>query len=58
MIYLENEKDLKFKILDDKLISQFNDNINKFNLVINNADGKIYEFMEFKKHKESILKSC
>ncbi len=58
MIYLNDEKKLAFKILDEKLLFQFKENINKFNLVLNNSDGKIYEFMEFKKHKESTLKLC
>jgi hypothetical protein len=55
MIYLENEKKVRFKVLDNKLLLCFKENIDKFNLVLNNTDGKVYEFMEFKKYKDSIL---
>ena len=53
LIYINQRKELSFKILNQQEILFVKENIKKLNLIINNKDGRIYEFNKFKEYKEA-----
>ena len=53
LIYVNQRKELAFKILSQEEISFVKQNTDKIKLIIDNKDGRIYEFNKFKEYKES-----
>jgi len=53
LIYVNQRKELAFKILSQEEISFVKDNTDKIKLIIDNKDGRIYEFNKFKEYKEA-----
>jgi len=52
IIYLNLKKTLSFKIIGENEKYVFKNNINQFNLVVNDKSGTVYEYNDFKKYKE------
>jgi hypothetical protein len=52
LIYVNTNKKLSFKILSKEEISFVKQNLDKIKLIIDNKDGRIYEFNNFKDYKE------
>jgi len=52
LIYINKRKEIAFKILDQETIAFVKKNPDKIKLIIDNKDGRIYEFNKFKEHKE------
>jgi len=52
LIYINQRKELAFKILNQEDITFFKRNTDKIKLIIDNKDGRIYEFNKFKEYKE------
>ena len=52
LIYINKEKEIAFKILNRDEVIFVKENANKIELIINNKDGRIYEFNKFKEYKE------
>jgi hypothetical protein len=53
LIYINEKKELAFKILNEQEKSFFKSNTDKIKLIINDKDGRIYEFNNFKEYKEA-----
>jgi hypothetical protein len=53
LIYINENKEIAFKILNRDEISFVKENLEKIKLIIDNKDGRIYEFNKFKEHKEA-----
>lgn len=52
-IYLNSKKNLAFKILNKKEILFLKENTDKIKIIIDNKDGRIYDFNNFKEYKET-----
>jgi hypothetical protein len=52
LIYINSSKEIAFKILNRDEISFVKENLDKIKLIIDNKDGRIYEFNKFKEYKE------
>ena len=53
LIYINQKKELAFKILNEQEKSFLKSNTDKIKLIINDKDGRIYEFNNFKEYKEA-----
>jgi len=53
LIYLNKRKEVAYKLLSNEEINIVK-NTKNIKVVIDNADGKIYEFNNFKEYKESL----
>ncbi len=53
LIYINIRKEVAFKILNEEDIAIVKENINKIKVIVNNNDGRIYEFNQFKEFKEA-----
>ena len=53
LLYINSRKELAFKILTQTEISFVKQNTDKIKLIIDNKDGRIYEFNNFKEFKEA-----
>lgn len=53
LIYVNQRKKLAFKILNQDEISFLKENTDKIKLIIDNKDGRVYEFNKFKEYKEA-----
>jgi hypothetical protein len=49
-IVKKTETIIKYQTMTKDAMESFLSNINRFNLIINNSDGKVYEKGDFKKH--------
>ena len=49
-IVKKTETIIKYQTMSKDTMESFLFNINRFNLIINNSDGKVYEKGDFKKH--------
>jgi hypothetical protein len=52
LIYINKRKELAFKILNQEDILFVKQNSDRIKLIIDNQDGRIYEFNKFKEYKE------
>ena len=52
LIYINARKELAFKVLNQKEILFAKQNTNKMKIIIDNKEGRIYEFNKFKEYKE------
>jgi len=52
LIYINEKKELSFKILSEQEKSFLKSNTDKIKMIINDNDGRIYEFNNFKEYKE------
>lgn len=55
LIYLNNQNELEFIVLNNKAILFFKRHLNVIKMIIQNGYGSVYEFNNFKAHKE---KNC
>lgn len=53
LIYVNKRKELAFNFLSKEEISFVKENTDKIKLIIDNEDGRIYEFNKFKEYKEA-----
>jgi hypothetical protein len=53
LIYINSSKEIAFKILNRNEVSFVKENLDKIKLIIDNKDGRIYEFNKFKEYKEA-----
>jgi vacuolar-type H+-ATPase subunit H len=53
LIYINHRKEISYKLLDQNEIYFVKQNLDKIKLIIDYADGKIYEFNNFKEYKEA-----
>lgn len=53
LIYINKRKEVAYKLLSNEEINIVK-NTKNIKVVIDNADGKIYEFNNFKEYKESL----
>ena len=54
LIYINNDNEIAYKILQSEEITYLKNNLDKIKLIIKNKDGKIFEFNNFKKYKQSL----
>jgi hypothetical protein len=52
LIYVNSKKKLAYKMLNELEIETLKSNLNKFKLVINDKDGRVWDYCDFKKHQE------
>jgi hypothetical protein len=53
LIYLNSRKEIAFKILNENEVSFVKENTHKIKMIIDNKDGRIYDFNNFKEYKEA-----
>ena len=53
LIYVNLRKELSFKILNQNEVLFVKENTNKIKIIIDNKDGRIYEFNNFKEYNEA-----
>lgn len=53
LIYINHRKEISYKLLDQNEIYFVKQNLDKIKLIIDYADGRIYEFNNFKEYKEA-----
>jgi hypothetical protein len=54
LIYINSNKEVAYSILESEEINYLKTNLGIIKLIIKNKDGKIFEFNNFKKHKENL----
>jgi len=55
LIYVNSKKKLAYKTLNYDDIDLFKYNVNKFKLVVDDKNGRIYDYNYFKKHQENTV---
>ena len=56
LIYVNIDNDITFKKLNKQEVKFLKENIENFKIVINNKDGKIYEYNDFKTYSKPFIK--
>jgi hypothetical protein len=54
LIFINSNNKVDYIILENEEIIYLKDNLETIKLIIKNKDGKIFEFNDFKNHKESL----
>lgn len=54
LMYLNAKNEIAYKLLTDEEVSFFKTKINEMELKIENSNGKIYEFNDFKENYENL----
>lgn len=54
LLFVNSKNEINLKLLDKQEICFLKENIKLINTVINNEDGRVYEFNKFKEYKEAL----
>jgi len=55
LVYVNGSKKVCYKLLNKNELDFFKINLKKFELVLKNNDGSVYEFNKFKEYKEAVV---